>query len=160
VSSHDSGFRPARSGDVAVIVELMRTYYAEDGYPFDPGVSAGLLQRLISEPELGALWAAVTGAGEVIGYLSVTLGFSLEFGGRDAFIDELFIDAGHRGAGLGNAAVALAIDYCRDHGVRALHLEVEPKRRSAARLYEDAGFESHGRILMTRMIRAETENGA
>ncbi|MGB8330919.1 MAG: GNAT family N-acetyltransferase [Polyangiales bacterium] len=55
---------------------------------------------------------------EVPGYLIVTLGFSFERGGRDGFIDELFIDARFRGHRLGREAIAVAEAYCTTRGFR------------------------------------------
>ena len=61
-----------------------------------------------------------------IGYLVLTIGYSLERGGRDAFIDELYVRAERRGRGLGALAVATAEAAARRLGVRAVHLEVDP----------------------------------
>ena len=43
-------------------------------------------------------------------------------------------------------------EQCRQHGVRALHLEVERANASAQRLYQGLGFEVHGRTLMTEIL--------
>ncbi len=91
----------------------------------------------------------------VVGYLAVTLGFSLEYRGRDAFIDELFIEPGSRGLGLGREALEIAERYCRECGVRALHLEVERHHQSAFELYRRTGFEDHDRYLMTKWLHNE-----
>ena len=40
-----------------------------------------------------------------VGYLVLTLGYSLEYGGRDAFIDEVYIRSSYRGRGIGTAAL-------------------------------------------------------
>ena len=42
-----------------------------------------------------------------VGYVVVTLGFSLESGGRDGFIDELYIAPAARGRGIGAKVLAL-----------------------------------------------------
>jgi len=152
-------YRTAADDDVPGILELMQDYYAEDGYPFDASASGRVLLRLIADSQLGALWVATAGR-RVVGYLAVTLGYSLEYGGRDAFIDELFVASDYRGAGLGRKAVELAVDYCRTRDVRALHLEVEHKRAAAARLYEKIGFERHDRALMTLSIDASSQRDA
>jgi GNAT superfamily N-acetyltransferase len=55
---------------------------------------------------------------EAVGYIVVTLGYSMEYGGRDAFVDDLFLAAAHRGRGLGTAALAQARAYCVAQGVR------------------------------------------
>lgn len=71
---------------------------------------------------------------------------------RDAFLDELYIEDTARGVGLGPEALEIAEAYCRETGVRALHLEVEERRESARALYRRSGFEAHGRELMTKWL--------
>jgi len=129
----------------------MRRYYAEDGYPFAEAESRRVLASLLANPHFGHLWVAAENE-HVVGYLAVTLGFSLEYRGRDAFVDELYLDEGSRGHGLGGEALAVAEAYCRAHGVTALHLEVERHRGAAREIYLRAGFEEHDRHLMTKML--------
>jgi diamine N-acetyltransferase len=144
-------FRPATDADLDAILAMMRQYYAEDGYPFVESDARQAALALSREDRFGRLWVARVD-GRAVGYLAVTLGFSLEFGGRDAFIDELYIDPCYRGRGLGRQVIAVAETYCRQNGVRALHLEVERHRAPALKLYRRAGFEDHDRYLMTKAI--------
>lgn len=141
-------FRPATDADVAPIVALMRGYYAEDGYSFEAVQSRHALRTLLGDDTLGRVWVLEDEEG-VAGYLVVTLGYSLEYGGRDAFIDELFLAERARGRGAGRQALDLAEAWCRERGVRALHLEVEPHRDQASELYRRRGFVDRGRRLMT-----------
>lgn len=150
---HETGFRPGTAADITPIVALMRQYYAEDGYPFDGAQSRRALERLIADETLGRVWVLEDEDG-VAGYLAVTLGYSLEYGGRDAFIDELFLAARARGRGAGGRALDLAEAWCRARGVRALHLEVEPHRERASELYRRRGFVDRGRRLMTFRLAA------
>lgn len=129
----------------------MRAYYAEDGYPFVDARGREALTTLIADEQLGAVWVLEDEQG-VAGYLAVTLGYSLEYGGRDAFIDELFLGARARGRGAGRTALELAEAWCRSRGVRALHLEVELHRDRAFDLYRQNGFEDHERRLMTKRL--------
>ncbi len=88
-----------------------------------------------------------------IGYLVLTIGYSLERGGRDAFIDELYVRPQWRGLGLGTLAVATAEVAARRLGVRAVHLEVDTTNERARRLYERIGFAVRQRYhLMTKKI--------
>ena len=146
-----SRFRVATNADVDAIVGMMRTYYAEDDYAFSEQASRANLSTFIAHEHLGRLWVAEVD-GVVAGYMAVTLGFSFEYGGTDAFIDEIVIGEQFRRRGLGREAMDVALDYCRRAGVKALHLEVESHRTSALRLYEQAGFEHHNRHLMTKMV--------
>ena len=87
------------------------------------------------------------------GYIVLTIGYSLERGGRDAFIDELFVRAERRGCGLGAQAVAIAEAGARRRGVRAVHLEVDHTNERARRLYERVGFSLRQRYqLMTKVL--------
>jgi ribosomal protein S18 acetylase RimI-like enzyme len=141
-------FRAATEQDVDAILGMMQGFYAEDGYPFDAAESRRAVLGLIGSEQLGGLWVAVDDAG-VCGYLAVTLGYSLEWRGRDAFLDELFLAERARARGLGSEALRVAEAFCRRSGVRALHLEVEPHREGAFELYRRSGFVDHARRLMT-----------
>ncbi len=129
----------------------MRHYYAEDDYLFVAADAQEAVLDLIRNKHLGCIWIAHD-EGCIVGYLAVTFGFSLEYRGRDAFIDELFIAESSRGQGLGREALEIAETYCRELGVKALHLEVEPHRQPALELYRRVGFEEHNRKLMTKWL--------
>lgn len=146
-----SRFRLATAQDASDILEMMRNYYAEDGYAWVEAEARAALLQLVENELLGRVWVARL-HNNVIGYIAVTLGFSLEYRGRDAFIDELFISEDARRMGFGSEALQIAISYCRSLNVKALHLEVERHRRSAIELYHQLGFESHDRHLMTRLL--------
>jgi diamine N-acetyltransferase len=131
----------------------MRAYYKEDGYPFVEAEARSALMQLVGDERLGRVWVAPSES-RIVGYLAVTLGFSLEYRGRDAFIDELYIGSDSRGRGLGTEAIGVAEAYCREVGVNALHLESEEHRTSALELYRRSGFEHHDRRLLTKLLAA------
>jgi len=115
----------------------------------DAALEAGL-RTLLASPDLGGVWV-VKRAGTPIGYAIVTFGYDLEFGGRDAFLTELWIDEAQRGTGAGLEVLALLEPEVRERGVRALHLQVRPEN-PAMRLYERAGFVTSPRRIMTRRL--------
>ena len=82
----------------------------------------------------------------------ITFGFSIEFGGRNAFVDELYVAPDHRAQGLGTTALEEAERVCREAGVQAMHLEVEFTNVDAKRLYARSGWVEHTRHLMTRKL--------
>ena len=130
----------------------MRALYQEDGRtPFLEQPAEKALRHLLDEPDRGRVWLIERG-GEPAGYLVLTWGFSLEFHGPDAFIDELYVAPRHRGVGLGREAVELAEGTCRAHGVGALHLEVETDNQRAHELYRRSGFAERGLRLMTKRL--------
>jgi GNAT superfamily N-acetyltransferase len=117
-------FRPATTADEATLLELMREFYREGRMPFDERAARAALRGLLADPGRGrALLIEVDGA--IAGYLVVCFGWSLEFQGRDAFVDELYLRERFRGRGIGTRALEVAAEVCRISDVRALHLEVE-----------------------------------
>ncbi len=84
------------------------------------------------------------------GYVVLTLGFSMEYGGLRGFVDDFFVRPAARGRGLGAAALETVKQTCRELGVRALLVETGPKNHPARRLYARAGFEESGRMLLAQ----------
>jgi ribosomal protein S18 acetylase RimI-like enzyme len=151
--------RRATVDDYRALVEMQREFYREDRIVHGPA-NARALRRLLRSPELGLVWmiehggekGARAGANPV-GYLVLTLGYSLEQGGRDSFVDELYVRPEQRGRGLGSRAIATAQAAARRLGVRAVHLEVDVDNDRARRLYERVGFTLRRRYqLMTRRL--------
>jgi ribosomal protein S18 acetylase RimI-like enzyme len=149
-----AAFRSASLADVPAILAHQRAYYAAEGYAFDEAVARAAIEGLLADPERGRLWVLAEGGRDspIVGYLAVTFGWSLEWGGRDAFVDELYLAPSHRGSGIGRTAIALAEDACRAAGVRALHLEVERENARGRALYARAGFADTDRLLLTRRL--------
>jgi len=144
-------FRTATGDDVAIILTFMQRFYALDGYPFDETAARAAVERLIQDKALGTIWL-ITRADAILGYLVLTLGYSLEYHGRDAFIDELYLEPEHRGQGIGTRTLAFVEAECRARGIQALHLEVERTNQAAQALYRKWAFDDHDRLLMTKWI--------
>jgi ribosomal protein S18 acetylase RimI-like enzyme len=125
---------------------------AEDGTAaFHADKAEAALRMLIADPALGEAWL-IDRDGSEAGYLVVTWGFSLEFHGRDAFVDELYVVPELRGMGLGRLAIDHAAERCRARGIEALHLEVDPENDRAVSLYCRSGFRERTYRLMSRRL--------
>ena len=86
-----------------------------------------------------------------IGYVVVTFGWSVEFGGMDAFIDEIYVRPAVRGRGIASDVLISLPKALAGAGVKALHLEVDREDEAAQRLYARTGFASRDRyMLMSR----------
>jgi ribosomal protein S18 acetylase RimI-like enzyme len=118
---------------------------------FDEPSARETFRRFLSLPAFGRVWMLFEG-NKAVGYIVLTIGFSFEFHGHDAFIDELYIDAAHRRRGFGRLAVALLEEKARELGVNAVHLEVDRGNDPAFELYRRAGYEDHDRFLMTKWL--------
>jgi ribosomal protein S18 acetylase RimI-like enzyme len=137
--------------DVGELIAMMRDFYGELGEPFEERRSERALRALLKDPSSGAAWI-FREDGRAVGYLVVTHGYSLEFSGRIAVVDEVYAVPEMRGRGIGARALALAEEHCRRNGISALRLEVHQENRRALALYERNGFEAHDRYLMTKWL--------
>lgn len=125
--------------DLHVLLELMREFCAADAHPFDPQAAARALSELLANPSLGRAW--LIEAGGVAGYAVLSYGFSVEFGGREAFVDELYVRPAFQGHGLATETLAFVEREARTAGARTLHVEVRSANDRARQGYERAGFE-------------------
>lgn len=150
-----AAFRTAVQTDAGHILKHMKRFYAEDGYNFHPERAEHNLRALIKNPGWGRVFVLVSDSGELAGYMIIVFGFSMEYQGRDAYIDELYITEPFRGIGCGTAGLDLAEKTCAEAGIRALHLEVEKYKDKAIALYKSRGFFDRGRFLMTKWLDNE-----
>ena len=144
-------FQPATLADIASVLPMMREFYEFEALPYDEQRATSLLTQLINDPRNGRL-LLIDDAGQVAGYIIVAFGFSVEFGGRDALLDELYVRPDFRGRGLGSEAIAFAISLCKAEGIEALHLEADHFNTRAHDLYLRLGFKDHKRHLMTKWL--------
>jgi GNAT superfamily N-acetyltransferase len=143
--------RTACAGDDAVLVALMRDFYAEEHLGFDEVVTPRALRELLASPALGTV-LVFTHADSVTGYLVLTHGFSLEFHGRYALLDELYLIPSVRGRGWGRHALAVAAETARAAGFSALRLEVNHANTRARSAYLKCGYQDNRRDLLTRWL--------
>jgi GNAT superfamily N-acetyltransferase len=149
-------FRPASVADLDTLVPLMAAFYEEDRHPWHPEAARETMTTLLRDPSCGRAFLIEEDA-RPVGYLVVCFGFSLEFHGRDAFVDELYVVPAARGRGLGREALRVAETCCLDSGARALHLEVGHGNAAARRLYASFGFEERPHELMSKRLASPDE---
>ncbi|NET04290.1 MAG: GNAT family N-acetyltransferase [Symploca sp. SIO2B6] len=144
-------FKIATVSDLSTLVEFMREYYEYDHLAFDESIAHKVLEEILQDNSLGNVWLIHQGD-EAVGYVALTLDYSLEFHGHNAFIDELYIREKYRGCGIGTSTLQFMEKVCRDLGIKALHLEVEYQNTKAKSFYDKSGFEAHERYFMTKWI--------
>jgi ribosomal protein S18 acetylase RimI-like enzyme len=133
-----------------LLLALARDFHAEDGHPLTERGEAALRACTRGHP-LGRAWLIREG-GRVVGYAVLGLGFGIEYGGADAFIDDLYLVPEARGRGLGAAVLERLEAEARGMGLNALFLVVDPDNAPALRLYRRRGFEATHWLLMARRL--------
>jgi ribosomal protein S18 acetylase RimI-like enzyme len=76
---------------------------------------------------------------DVVGTLTLVV-FPIPSGER-AWIEDVVVDEGARGLGVGEALTRAALDVARSNGVRTVDLTSRPSREAANALYLKLGFE-------------------
>ena len=144
--------RPATEADVPTVLTMMHDFNAIEAIAFDRESFAPRVRELLARPELGGI-LILTVDGALAGYAIVTFGWDLEFGGRDAFLTELFVVAERRRQGVGRHGLAAAQAFARAGGAHALHLLVRHDNAPARALYGVEGFAAQPRMIMTKLLR-------
>jgi GNAT superfamily N-acetyltransferase len=141
---------PLQASDLSRLEAMVRAYYVEDGHRFDQELQPAALAALAAGEPLGRGWLVLL-AGRPVGYVVLTLGFSVEAGGREGCLDEFFLLPEVRGRGVGRRVLELVEDEARRLGIRRLFLEVEHGNRALG-LYRRAGFVDHRRHLLSKRL--------
>ena len=139
--------RLATLTDVDVLVSLMRQFYAEESFTLSERAASRAFEALLDDSRLGQVWM-IEEDGHPAGFVVLTVGFSMEYGGLRGFIDDFYVAPQFRRRGLGHAALEEVKRACRRRGVRALLVETGPDNEAAMNAYRSAGFADSGRSLL------------
>ena len=143
--------RTATPRDADELLPRIAAFYAIEEIPYAEEDVRDGLAKLLYTTDLGRA-VLFEQEGRVVGYAIVTWGYDLEYGGRDAYLTDLYLDPDARGAGLGRAALAEIERVSREDGVKQLHLMVRPENHKALRLYVRAGFTRPPRLFFTKAL--------
>jgi GNAT superfamily N-acetyltransferase len=139
--------RRASGGDTETILGMIARFCEIDQHPFDRNrVGRGLLP-LLRDDTHGQLWLVSDGrTGVAHGYAVVTWGWSLESGGREALLDEIYTEP--QGAGAGAALLRHVLAEAAKAGAARLFLETEAHNARARGFYARHGFTREDSIWM------------
>jgi ribosomal protein S18 acetylase RimI-like enzyme len=128
--------RRADGRDHHDLLELIDQFCTIDGHEFDVArIDRGLLP-LLRDDTHGQVWIL---GDQPIGYAVVTWSWSLENGGRDCILDELYVAS--RGSGLGTHLLTEVIKHARAAGAAAMFIETEAPNDRARSFYKKLGFQ-------------------
>jgi GNAT superfamily N-acetyltransferase len=137
--------------DVPEILKMIRDFHFSDHISYDAKIVRKIINQLIRDPDLGKLWK-IEYSKKLAGYAVITLGYSIEYLGKCAFVDELYLKKEFRGLGLGTIAVNILKRNAKKLGAKTLLLEVERRNKGAVHLYRNLHFKDTDRLLMAQRL--------
>ena len=126
----------------------MSAFYDHFGYDHELTTQQRNVTDFLANPHHGTLYL-IKDTEQPIGYLGLIYGFSFEFDGRDAFVDEFFVLGPYRNQGIGRYVLQFIQQQANALGVHALHLQTEAHNGRAKQLYESLGFADKQRSTLT-----------
>jgi ribosomal protein S18 acetylase RimI-like enzyme len=144
-------FRHPEEESIEEVIGLMSEFYKFFNYPFDETLTRENLVLLINNKHLGRI-STIWADNSLIGYLVLGFGFSFEYKGVDAFVDELFLIEEYRNRGIGGKVMDYIQELATASGIKVIHLEVEKDNTVGERLYLQKGFLDKNRKLLTKYL--------
>ncbi|MCB1482446.1 MAG: GNAT family N-acetyltransferase [Rhodobiaceae bacterium] len=148
-TNNASLLRAAQAGDLDALCEMIAAFNAEDGHPLENPVRP-VLAKLIADATLGQAFM-IEADRETIGYVILCHSFSIEFGGHDTILDEIYIHPDARGKGYGTKILHALEDWSLENGLVAIHLEVMAENPAAA-LYRRTGYRDRDSRFMSKRL--------
>ncbi|HVH80220.1 MAG TPA: GNAT family N-acetyltransferase [Stellaceae bacterium] len=143
--------RPAKPSDGPALMRVVAQIDAETEFLGVPGQPHPWAERpeaelrSLAENERGVVLLAVTGRGEIVGYLSGFLGHFTRNRGN-LFIAVVGLREAYRGQGIGTLLFEAVEEWALAHRAWRIELRVSSLNERGQALYRKRGFEIEGRI--------------
>ncbi len=135
--------RRAEPADLETLVDLHRQFCSIDGHPFDQRRARAAFAPLLDHDAHGSVWIVDRPAA----YAVITWGWSIEAGGSEAVLDEIFVS--ERGGGVGSALLGHVVADGRQRGLARIFLETEAGNTRVRGFYERHGFRADDSIWLS-----------
>jgi GNAT superfamily N-acetyltransferase len=129
---------PHEAETVARLLVAFRDHLGRD-WPSANAFLAGV-EGQIEQPDTEFLLGAPHADAPPAGIVQLRYRHGLWRAGTDCHLEDLFVAAGARGAGLGRALVDAAIARAREWGCRRIELDVNEANEEGLAVYRAAGF--------------------
>jgi GNAT superfamily N-acetyltransferase len=143
--------------DQTHLLTLIREFYEIDHHPYRESRVLHGLVPLLRDDRYGQVWLIADEGrppAESDGYAIVTWGWSLESGGLDCILDELYLR--RRGEGRGAAAIEQIVAAAAAAGASAMFLETEARNERVRHFYHRHGFETEDSIWLSRQLETDS----
>lgn len=154
ISTPDIILELAGPAQLEELLPLVAAYHAFEDVDSSMAQRRSSVAKLLQDKSLGEIWL-VRKVDGLIGYIAVCYSYSIEFGGRDAFVDEFYVAAAERGRGIGGRVLKEIAALLRARGIVVVHLEVDRQNLRARAAYARAGFSSRDKYHVMSLVLAQ-----
>ena len=141
--------RLANIEDYVAILPLIKEFCEIDNHEFDEIRIENSLKPLLNDRNLGVV-VLVENENELLGYAVLTWGWSLESGGREALLDEIFLKV--RNQGLGALLLGQVIATAKEYDSQIIFLETELANQRVRDFYQRHGFKRDDSIWLSHKL--------
>ena len=134
-----TAIRLATFDDLPHLTPLVAAFHQEEGIVSDPKQRDRALIPLLEGSPHGAVYM-IGPRNSPMGYVVFSFIWSVEFGGLEAMVDEVYLRHNVRGKGIGKSILKRLFRTMVAHGVHSLSLEVHQKNAKAIQFYKALGF--------------------
>jgi len=138
--------RRANLADLEVLLVLSAEFNEIDRHTHDPVRVRKAIEPLLTSDDLGVVYIF----GDDLGYALVTWGYSIESGGQDALLDEIYIR--QQGEGLGGQLLDEVLADLAARELPRVFLETEAHNEAVRRFYTRHGFQTEDSIWMSKEL--------
>jgi len=144
-----SNLRIATSEDYSYLLPLIQEFCEIDNHEFELSRIERSLLPLLNDPNLGVV-IVLENDNELIGYAVLTWGWSLESGGREALLDEIYIKT--RNEGMGTLLLQEVVATAKSHNAQIIFLETELANQRVRDFYLRHGFKIEDSIWLSHNL--------
>ncbi len=142
----------AKPEHLGALLPLVAAFHLEAGIDSSDAQREAAIAPLLEGIPYGAVYI-IGPTRAPIGYIVVTFTWSVEFGGMDGFVDEIYIRPAVRGRGIATEVLTELPKTLGEAGIKAIHLEVDRENEAAQRLYARARFKPRlSQVLMSKLL--------
>ncbi|ADW19192.1 Acetyltransferase, GNAT family [Desulfobulbus propionicus DSM 2032] len=143
--------RTARPQDLEHLVELLRLLFAiEEDFNVNADKQRQGLALVLDDERSRVLVAEVHG--KVVGMCTGQLVISTAEGGPAVLVEDVVVDPGHRGQGIGRALLDALATWARNQGASRMQLLADTNNRPALVFYDRRGWQRTALICLRRHL--------
>ena len=152
MASEDLRIFLAKPGDSPEVLQLLTLQFAEHEIDVPGEQLRDAVEAVLSDERLGFFLLA-RATDQNVGLACISFCWTLEHGGKSAWLDELYVLSEFRSRGIGSRLIEVVLQKTSDMGCAAVDLEVDVEHLEAERLYQRAGFETLPRSRWVKELR-------